>query len=104
MYCTACGKELHEEAVICLECGVGTVNTVNRYDESNANLTGWTVLGCLVPAVGLILYLVWKDERPLSSKAAGKGAVGYLIFMGFLIMFYVYLFTFAISAGILSEL
>ena len=36
---------------------------------------GWAVLGFFIPLAGLILYLVWKDERPLSAKSAGKGAI-----------------------------
>ena len=38
---------------------------------------GWLVLGLFIPIVGLILYLVWKDTKPLSAQQAGKGAVLY---------------------------
>ena len=33
------------------------------------------MLGFCIPVVGLILYLVWKDTKPRTSKAAGKGAL-----------------------------
>jgi hypothetical protein len=36
---------------------------------------GWGLLGCCIPIVGLILFLVWKDERPKSAKVAGIGAL-----------------------------
>ena len=36
---------------------------------------GWAVLGFLIPIVGLILFLVWKDTKPLSAKQAGMGAL-----------------------------
>ena len=36
---------------------------------------GWAALGFFFPMVGLILYLVWKDDRPITAKAAGKGAL-----------------------------
>lgn len=36
---------------------------------------GWAVLGFFVPLVGLILYLVWKNEKPLTARRAGKGAL-----------------------------
>lgn len=36
---------------------------------------GWAVLGFFIPIVGLILFLVWKDSKPLSAKQAGKGAL-----------------------------
>lgn len=35
----------------------------------------WSLLGFIWPLVGLILYLVWKDSKPVSSKQAGKGAL-----------------------------
>jgi len=36
---------------------------------------GWAVLGFFVPLAGLILWIVWKTERPLSAKKAGIGAL-----------------------------
>ncbi len=35
----------------------------------------WGLLGCCIPIVGLILFLVWKDSKPKSAKAAGIGAL-----------------------------
>lgn len=36
---------------------------------------GWAVLGFFFPIVGLILYLVWRTEKPLSARRAGMGAL-----------------------------
>lgn len=36
---------------------------------------GWGFLGFLIPLVGLILFLVWKDTKPKTAKAAGIGAL-----------------------------
>lgn len=36
---------------------------------------GWAVLGFFIPLVGLILYIAWKDTKPLSAKKAGMGAL-----------------------------
>ena len=36
---------------------------------------GWAFLGFMIPIVGLILYLVWKDTKPRNASAAGKGAL-----------------------------
>lgn len=46
--------------------------TVVANDTGSA---GWAVLGFCFPLVGLILFLVWKDSKPESSSAAGKGAL-----------------------------
>ncbi|HIT13098.1 MAG TPA: hypothetical protein IAB54_02975 [Candidatus Scatomonas merdigallinarum] len=34
-----------------------------------------TALDFFFPIVGLILYLVWKDQTPLKAHSAGKGAL-----------------------------
>jgi len=32
-------------------------------------------IGFCVPVAGLVLFLVWKDERPVDAKYAGLGAL-----------------------------
>lgn len=36
---------------------------------------GWGLLGCCIPVVGLVLFLVWKEQKPKTAKAAGIGAL-----------------------------
>lgn len=36
---------------------------------------GWGLLGFCVPLVGIILYFVWRDERPFTAKACLNGAL-----------------------------
>lgn len=36
---------------------------------------GWAFLGFFVPIVGLILFCVWREDKPKSSKMAGLGAL-----------------------------
>ena len=43
-------------------------------EKDDGNI-GWAILGFFFPLVGLILYLVWKDSKPLSAKKASKGAL-----------------------------
>jgi|TARA_Y100000294_G_scaffold176508_1_gene199061 hypothetical protein len=44
--------------------------------SSNENAGGGIkVLSFLIPLLGLILYLVWKDEKPVASKQVGKAAL-----------------------------
>ena len=47
---------------------------------------GWGLLGCCIPLAGLILFLVWKDTKPKTAKAAGIGA---LVSVGISILFYI---------------
>ena len=41
----------------------------------DASSMGFTVLSFFFPLVGLILYLIWKDQHPLKAKSCGKGAL-----------------------------
>ncbi len=72
-YCSKCGKELMDEAVICPGCGCSTGG--NTPAANDASSFGYAFLGFCFPIVGLILYLIWKDNTPLRAKSAGKGAL-----------------------------
>lgn len=73
-YCTKCGKELFDEAVICPGCGCSCENQVASAEEDKKSFA-WAFLGFLVPVAGLILYLIWRDKTPLKAKSCGKGAL-----------------------------
>ena len=47
------------------------------------------MLGFFFPLIGLILYLVWKNELPLRARSCGKGAlIGVIVqAVGFLLSF-----------------
>ncbi len=47
-------------------------------DNNNVQDNGgflWGLLGFCIPIVGLILFLIWKDQKPNTAKAAGIGAL-----------------------------
>ena len=51
---------------------------------------GWAILSFFFPIVGLILFIVWKDSKPKSSKAAGKGAlIGVIVGAIFAVIWYI---------------
>ncbi len=72
MFCKNCGKEINDNAVVCPNCGCATGSKAVSNDTGNI---GWGFLGFFFPLIGLILYLVWKDDKPLSAHVAGKGAL-----------------------------
>ena len=89
MFCSKCGKEVNDEAIVCVHCGCAIENkkapVVNSGDAPN---TGFAVLGFFIPLVGLILYLVNKDTAPLKAKSAGKGAlIGFCVSLVFSIIY-----------------
>jgi hypothetical protein len=58
----------------------GSTTTANPLDAPSG---GFAVLCFFIPLVGLILYLVWKDEYPLKAKSCGKGAlIGVIVIFG----------------------
>ncbi len=69
--------------------------------EENTNVQDkggflWGLLGCCIPIVGLILFLVWKDTKPKTAKAAGIGA---LVCVGLSIVYYIIVFVIIGAAG-----
>lgn len=73
-FCKNCGAEIDDNAVVCPSCGVA------QEKVTEGSKVGYGILGCCIPLVGLILFLVWKDTKPETSKAAGIGAlVGVII-------------------------
>lgn len=88
VFCSGCGRELPPEENFCRVCGKqrtmpaqGAQPTFQQpvYPQmgyvQDAPSGGMTALGFFFPIVGLILYLVWKDQTPLKAKSAGKGAL-----------------------------
>ncbi len=105
MYCRNCGEQLNDNDRVCPACGTPVVKTGPQGAPNNGPQTyayggtddaprqtyqysgpeyqpspdtgskGWGVLGCCLPLIGLILFLVWKDDKPRSARSAGIGAI-----------------------------
>lgn len=94
MYCRYCGKQIEEDARFCPYCGSAQQEErqapppQQRYvDPNDAPSGGFAVLGFFFPLIGLILYLVWKDELPQRAHSCGKGAlVGVVVYVVFWIL------------------
>ncbi len=74
-----------------------------RYDDTVENPRDrggflWGLLGCCIPVVGLVLFLVWRDEKPKTAKAAGIGALVSVILT---ILIYVGVFVMSIAMAAL---
>ncbi len=90
-YCSKCGKELVDEAVICIGCGCPT-EKLNEPAVKDAPSIGWAFLGFFIPLAGLILYLVGKDTTPMKAKSAGKGAlIGFIVSIVLSILYFVFM-------------
>lgn len=129
MFCKQCGKEIEDGSTFCPFCGAGQADdaqaaqqqaqpaqqaqpqygqyqppytaqptyTAPPVQESGA---GWGVLGFFFPVVGLILFLVWKDDHPARSKGAGIGAlVGVIVSVVGTVLLYVLYFVIMMGAA-----
>ena len=73
MYCRNCGKQIDDNAVVCVNCGASVANfTPIQADRPDI---GFALIGFFIPIAGLILYLVERDTRPKRAASAGKGAL-----------------------------
>jgi hypothetical protein len=74
-YCSYCGKEIMNEAVLCPHCGCST--GARELDMPN---TGLNILALLFPLIGLVLYLIFHDKTPTKANKIGQFAlIGFCI-------------------------
>lgn len=74
----------------------------NNTNVTNSNDNGgflWGLLGCCIPLVGLILFLVWKDNKPKTAKAAGIGAIVGVVVC---VIYYILMAVFGLGAAYLG--
>ena len=63
MFCKNCGQEIDDKAVICPHCGVSQKDDSSVSDSGSI---GWGFLGCCIPIVGLILFIInFKPGNPI---------------------------------------
>ncbi len=83
-FCSKCGKEIDDEAIICVHCGCPTgvqaAPAAPTVDTESKATTGEKVLSFLIPIAGIILYCVNKDKKPKAAKTCLKvGVITWLI-------------------------
>lgn len=71
-FCQACASPTRPAQEVCVECGA--VLLAQEYSDTGATPLV-KISACLFPLVGLILYLVWKDEKPQSATTACRWAL-----------------------------
>ena len=88
-FCKYCGAQIDDNAVVCTSCGASQSTAPAVVDKGGF---GWGLLGYCLPIVGLILFLVWKDTKPKTAKAAGIGAL-----VSVILAVVIYIVTFALG-------
>lgn len=74
-FCTKCGKEIFDEAVVCPNCGCAVGNSVSVRGENDQVSIGLCVLAALIPLFGIIYWPLKYKETPKKAKACGVTAI-----------------------------
>ncbi len=82
-FCSHCGNELRDEAVICTKCGCAVDRAYgpnSRRNQDDIPSVGLNILSFLIPLVGLILFCVYHSNSPVKAKQIGLCAlIGFFI-------------------------
>ncbi len=102
--CNMCGSQLQDSYNVCPNCGnpnLAFINSMpNQSFVSNSQQKGnfgWAILGFFVPVAGLVLYLVWRNEKPGDAKMAGIGALISAILEAIFVVIYIIFFIYMMS-------
>lgn len=80
MFCKRCGRQIPDNAIYCPYCGANQ-NVCNN--DGNKNLADepniwWAVLSFIIPVVGLVLWLVWQNDKPNQARMCRNGFFAFL--------------------------
>lgn len=108
MYCRNCGKEINDNADVCLNCGAATnKTTANQSNTQQTNvfaLIGF-ILSFIIPVAGLVLSIIGKNKAAsYNDNGKGLSLAGIIISSVFLAfaLFITIIYMYAILMLILS--
>ena len=98
-YCPNCQLEVNKDVTKCPDCGyefvpeknvepANRVSKVEKYDPVPAFI--WSLLGFVLPPVGLILYLVFRKERPTRADNLKDSSLMGLVIWALLLLFFLF--------------
>ena len=73
-FCSKCGKEILDEAIVCPNCGCAVVNIQNTYSDDKVSV-GLCILSVLLPIFGIIYWPVKHKDTPKKAQACGIAAI-----------------------------
>lgn len=108
MFCKNCGKEIDDNAYVCVHCGIKVKDDSSaaanaNADADNGSKVGWGFLSWFVPIAGLILFCIWRKERPKTAKVCGLCAlISFLVNIVVSILYVVFVVVVLANAGTLA--
>ncbi len=90
MYCKNCGKEINENAAVCIHCGVAVTREPKVSEDLCESKTGMGVLlALLLGLIGLLIGFIIYPEGTIARKTFMKGwLVTFVISLAFCIVAY----------------
>ena len=88
-YCSKCGSEVLEEAVVCVNCGCKIQENSNKHNNGLditalvlaviGFLTGWIGIGVLLDVIAIILGIIALIKAKRTNKKRGLSTAGIII-------------------------
>ena len=116
--CPNCAKQYDDNTTVCLACGATlfgkedtTVEkkkmTKKRTNEEKKDITNilFFVTGVLLPILGFLAYLAYKDDNPKWAASARKGAIiGCFIELAVIALYILFMITLLVIALLIAVL
>ena len=83
-FCTNCGNELDDRAIMCPKCGIALTQTVANSGQTQSNgmaIAGF-VLSFFIPLLGLIFSILGLKRSKETNTGKGLSTAGITIIMG----------------------
>ena len=71
-YCSRCGNQIMDDAVICVHCGCAVKRIILPVDRISIGLC---ILSFFIPLVGIIYWPLKHAETPKKATACGLSAI-----------------------------
>ena len=74
-FCSKCGKEVLDEAIVCPNCGCAIPSQVAEEKPVDEISVGLCILSALIPLFGIIYWPVTYKKTPKRAQACGITAL-----------------------------
>ncbi len=94
MFCPKCGKEIQDEAVVCVHCGRQVKEDPKTKDYNTPKTGIGVVLGLFLGIIGLIIGICIYPEGTIARKTFMKGwMITFFVCLGISIVLFIILLS-----------